>query len=52
MPSIKDSMFNYLTLFIEIDFSFISVLLGLSLLLLSKLLVHGTEIQLENDLTL
>lgn len=50
IPSIENSNFNFMSLYSEIDFNLITIFVGLCLIILSKLLEYGYEIQEESDL--
>lgn len=50
IPSIKNSNFNFMSLYLEIDFNLMTIFVGLSLIILSKLLKYGYEIQEESEL--
>lgn len=52
IPTIDNSKFNLITLQPVLDYSIQTLFLGLSLIVLAKLLNYGHEIQNENELTI
>lgn len=52
IENIENSIFRFMTLYLEIDLNLIPIFIGCSLLLLSKLLQYGVNIQEENELTI
>lgn len=49
IPSIENSSFYFLSLYTEIDCNLLTIFVGLCLIVLSKLLEYGYEMQDEND---
>lgn len=52
IPSIDNTRFNFMHLYPVIDYNIQSLFLGLSLIVLSKLLSYGYDLQNENELTI
>lgn len=50
--NIENSMFRFMTLYVEMNFNLIPIFFGFSLLVLSKLLEYGSGLQEENELTI
>ncbi len=52
LPSIKNSRFNFINLTTTVEYNLEILFLGLCLLVLSKLLSYGYDLQNENELTI
>lgn len=52
IPTVEHSSFKFMTLSTIPEFNFIPLFLGLSMLVLAKLLKYGSDLQQENELTI
>ncbi|MGV1011095.1 MAG: DUF2975 domain-containing protein [Flavobacterium sp.] len=52
IPSFENSNFSFMTLYTEVEYNLEILFLGLCLIVLSKLITYGYNIQQENELTI